>query len=146
MGVTTAQASATQICRDHQQLVLFAAHDPSAKNHLRPLYKAFAAGSSPLAQRYCTNWQDLALPGKLAAPGHLLSSLPKTPTLVLVGNSVNARKSEYALVAAARARGILAAQLVEFGPGGLRLPPDGPASSFGATPDHFLVGSRSPGR
>jgi hypothetical protein len=99
--------------------VLFAGHDPSSKNHARPVYEAFQATGSR-----CALWFDLASPeNKALLAAHptdwgaqLLDGLGSSvePTLLFTGNSV--APIEYALIGAAKARGIKTVTLVEFGP------------------------------
>eukprot|EP01046_Picozoa_sp_COSAG06_P012632 COSAG06_NODE_747_length_12638_cov_3.671957_9_plen_452_part_00 len=105
--------------------VLFAGHDPSSKNHARPVFEAFkAAGSGG----HCALWFDLASPHQKAAiaahptdwGARLLDGLGSStkPLLLFTGNSV--APIEYNLITAAKARGIRTVTLVEFGPGNLR--------------------------
>ena len=103
--------------------VLFAGHDPSSKNHARPVYEAFKVKDS-----HCALWFDLASPqnkGHRAAHpedwgSRLLDGLGSAvrPVLLFTGNSVT--PIEYSLILAAKLRGIKTVALVEFGPGNLR--------------------------
>ena len=119
--------------------VLFAGHDPSSKNHARPVYEAYKVTGS-----HCALWFDLATPANKAQravhPDNwgalLLDALGSAvkPVLLFTGNSV--APIEYGLIAAAKARGIKTVTLVEFGPGNLRSTKAAPPASW---PDNFLV-------
>ena len=125
--------------------VLFAGHDPSSKNHARPVFEAFKAAGS---RGHCSLWFDLASPQQKAAIAahpedwgeRLLAGLGDStrPVLLFTGNSV--APIEYNLITAAKARGIETVTLVEFGPGNLR-------STRAVTPkewpDKFLVTNRA---
>ena len=99
--------------------IVFAGHDPSSKNHAKPIYEAVKAQGT-----HCVRWFDLAEPQqKREIEAHpsdwgarLLDGLGAgtKPALVFTGNSV--APVEYSLIAAAKTRGVQTATLVEFGP------------------------------
>ena len=125
--------------------VLFAGHDPSSKNHARPVFEAFKAAGG---RGHCSLWFDLASPQQEAAIAahpedwgeRLLAGLGDSarPVLLFTGNSV--APIEYNLIAAAKARGIQTVTLVEFGPGNLR---STRAVAPTQWPNKFLVTNRA---
>lgn len=108
-------------------MILFAAHDPGAKNHIRPLYKHVSSLG------YTTNFIDLSAMDD-ASDERWATSVVSDPSaqLLVCGCSVN--QSEWVLLRVAKRLGIQSVVFVEIGVGE-RLD----QIEVGDFPDRFLV-------
>ncbi len=104
-------------------MILFVAHDPSAKNHVLPLFE------HAKAQGLAARLNDLAAPQHFE-PAYAFQS--QTVRLLVTGWSVN--RAEWAWVQAGRRHGIKSASIIEVGIGETM---DNFAPTAG--PDHYIV-------
>jgi len=108
-------------------MLLFAGHDPGARNHIRPIYD-HALGLGEAAE-----FVDLFSPNRLMGADQALTLVhTRRPELLIVGCSMN--QAEWPLVRAAKRFGVKTAVMVDIGVGN-KLDSIAPADF----PDRFLA-------